>query len=86
MAVIPHRNLLTTARGLGVSLLLLCQSHAQPYFTEATDEPVRAPRRGVQSTAIADCDNDGWPDLLLVEYDGPVTLWHNEAGRAFYTI
>ena len=74
MADTQHRVLLSVGRVVGVSLLLICPSHAQPYFAEATEEPMRVPPHGVQSTAMGDYDNDGWPDLLLVESHGPASL------------
>lgn len=32
--------------------------------------------------AVGDCDNDGWPDLLVTGY-GRLALFHNDGGRKF---
>jgi Tol biopolymer transport system component len=69
--------------GCCIALLLAGPVAGQLYFAAATDEPITTPQEGVQSTAIGDYDNDGWPDLLLVEIDGPIALWHNEGDGRF---
>ncbi len=38
--------------------------------------------RQAGGAVFADFDNDGWQDLLVLTYDGPV-LFHNDAGRGF---
>jgi VCBS repeat protein/ASPIC/UnbV protein len=41
--------------------------------------------RQVGGAVFADVDGDGWPDLLVLTYDGPI-LFHNDDGHGFVDV
>ncbi len=46
---------------------------------------VALPDRQTGGAVFADVDGDGWPDLLVLTYDGPI-LFHNNDGREFVDV
>ena len=57
-----------------------------PSFTKLTSSAVVAEIGTGVSCAWADYDNDGWPDLLIVNFDQPNLLYHNNRDGTFTRI
>ena len=57
-----------------------------PSFSKLTSSAVVAEIGTGVSCAWADYDNDGWPDLLIVNFDQPNLLYHNNRDGTFTRI